>query len=225
MPDSEPCYPREFSTRTVDPAWLLAKVRRVQTALLTYERWAEDHGWSAPVTARELIGHVFNAAFALDGWLDILRVGEAKAAAKETGLCSILAILREACSGITAESGKVRWAADELRVIGFKPRTKPIRFSAAAPDQLTLAAESLDAWRPQEAGAGVELAKAGGRRGAPLRYPQALARAVELLGDKSLNDQGRYNTVTKEFGSKEELPKRESLMRRARAARSKQRIE
>jgi hypothetical protein len=56
------------------------------------------------------------------------------------------------------------------------------------------------------------------RRGAPLAYPQALARGVELLNDKSLNDQKRYAMVKKQFAGEEELPKKDSFMRRVRGA-------
>ena len=38
MPEPANGYPREFSTRTVDPAWLLGMVQPVQNALRTYER-------------------------------------------------------------------------------------------------------------------------------------------------------------------------------------------
>ena len=130
--------------------------------------WVEDHGLS-PVTARELLTHVFDGAFSLSGWLEILLSGEAKATSKQTGLCSVVAILREACSGITQEGGKVRWADDEPRVTGFKSGTKPIRFSAAILDQLTLAAESLEAWIAEAADTpGPPRAR---RKGQPLSTP------------------------------------------------------
>ncbi len=154
---------------------------------------------------------MFDGAFSLSGWLEILLSGEAKATSKQTGLCSVVAILREACSGITQEGGKVRWADDEPRVTGFKSGTKPIRFSAAILDQLTLAAESLEAWIAEAADTpGPPRAR---RKGAPVKYPESLKLAI-ALSKEGKKDVVVYRECKERFGDKETLPKQAAAFMR-----------